>query len=206
MTDTPNRTSTSTSRRMRAAFAGLALPVVLLSACGGSSGSVAAAPSTATAGAPAPTSGAGAAVLPVASNPIANTSTSKVMTITNLIVENNVDSAGKAASDHLEFTIANSGTTPLAGIEVYYRFDDKTAGLSEGYYTKLPTTFEIPAGGKRTVHFDDTGASDHFPVNKFSLYATSKNALSVSVTIGATDAASASATVQKDAGGAEAAD
>jgi hypothetical protein len=53
------------------------------------------------------------------------------------------------------------------------------------------------------AHFDNTGATDHFPVNKYSLYATSVNALDVEVIVSADGAAVQTATIQKDAGGAE---
>ena len=56
------------------------------------------------------------------------------------------------------------------------------------------------------IHFDNTGAPDHFAVNDFSLYATSANALDVTVEVSAADAAVQTASVQKDAGGAETAD
>ena len=57
--------------------------------------------------------------------------------------------------------------------------------------------------GTRIAHFDNTGATDHFPVNKFSLYSTSKNAMDVTVIVSAEGAAVQTATVKKDAGGAE---
>jgi hypothetical protein len=68
---------------------------------------------------------------------------------------------------------------------------------------KLPASFTVPANGDRTAHFDNTGATDHFPVNKYSIYATSKNALDVDVTVSATGAAIATKTAKKDAGGSE---
>ena len=70
----------------------------------------------------------------------------------------------------------------------------------------LPDTFTIAAGATRIAHFDNSGAPDHFGVNDFSLYKTSANALDVTVVVSATDAAPQTATVKKDAGGAETAD
>jgi hypothetical protein len=78
--------------------------------------------------------------------------------------------------------------------------------VTENYYTALPADFTIPAGGTRTVHFDDTGATDHFPVNKFSLYYTDTNALDVTVTASAQGVKVQTATITKDEGGAEVAD
>jgi hypothetical protein len=142
-------------------------------------------------------------VLPVADNPITNTATELALTIDAVLVENNVDEAGKPVDDHLEFTLGNSGSTDLTNVEVFYTYTDPTSQSSESYYTKLPSSFTVPAGGTRVVHFDDTGATDHFPVNKYSLYYTSANAMGVSVTVSAEGAAVQTATVQKDAGGAE---
>ena len=89
---------------------------------------------------------------------------------------------------------------------MFYTFTDSTAGTTENYYSKLPAEFTVSTGGKRIVHFDDTGAPDHFPVNKFSLYYVSTNAMDVSVTVSAKDAAVQKFDLKKDAGGAEAAD
>ncbi len=128
------------------------------------------------------------------------------MKIDSVLVENNVDASGNAADDHLEIAVTNTGSTELAGFEVYYTFTDPTAGTSESYYTKLPDTFTVPAGTSRTIHFDNSGATDHFPVNEFSIYATSLNALDVQVEVSAQGAAPQTATVQKDAGGEETSD
>lgn len=169
---------------------------VALAACGGSSSSTQP-PST-------PSASTGAQVLPVTDNPITNTSTVEALQIDSVLVENNVDPAtGTDAPDHLEIALQNTGPTDLANVEVFTTFTDPTTNTSESYYTRLPASFTIPAGGTRIAHFDDTGAVDHFPVNKYSLYATSTNALDVSVTVSAEGAAVQTATVQKDAGGAE---
>ena len=102
--------------------------------------------------------------------------------IDSVLVENNVDPAtGQDAADHLEIALTNSGTTELTGFEVFYTFTDPTDDLTESYYLALPTDFTIPPAGSRVVHFDDTGAVDHFPENTFSLYHTSVNAHDVEV-------------------------
>jgi hypothetical protein len=121
-------------------------------------------------------------------------------------VENNVDGAGKTASDHLEITLANTSSTDLSGVEVFYSFTDPATKVTENYYAKLPTGFVIPPKGTRVAHFDNTGGPDHFPVSQFSLYYTDTNALDVTVVAGATGAAVQTATVHKDAGGPETAD
>ena len=146
-------------------------------------------------------------VLPVPSNPIINTATAQTLKIDSVLVENNVDASGKASSDHLEIALSNAGTTALGDIEIFYTFTDPTtAGAIEQYYAKLPADFTIPAGGRRIVHFDDSGEVDHFPVNKFSLYYTGTHALDVSVTVSARGGAIQKFDLKKDAGGAEAAD
>ena len=143
-------------------------------------------------------------VFPVKTDPINNTATAQTLKITNFLVENNVDPATKKiAPDHVEIALKNTGSKSLSGFEVYYTFTDATTKATESYYKKLPASFSIPAGGSRTIHFDNTGQPDHFPVNKFSLYNTSKNALTVSVKVSATGAAPQTSTVKKAAGGAE---
>lgn len=145
-------------------------------------------------------------VLPVSSNPIVNDSTVQAFTIDSVLVENNVDATGKTADDHLEIAVTNSSSVDLAGFEVFYTFDDPTAQITESYDAMLPESFTVAAGATRVIHFDNSGAPDHFAVNDFSLYATSANALDVTVIVSAADTAPQTATVQKDAGGSETAD
>lgn len=212
-------TTNHLSKRLRAALlaTGLLAGGATLAACGGSSGS--AAPASTVSAPTAVTTGGttgntplvttatnGGPVLPVANNPITNTSTVQALTIDSVLVENNVDAAGKAASDHLEIALSNTGTAELTAFEVYYTFTDPTTNTSESYYAQLPASFTIPAGGTRIAHFDNTGAVDHFPVSEFSLYYTDTNAMDVTVTVSATDSAVQTTTIQKDAGGPETAD
>jgi hypothetical protein len=171
-----------------------AASTLLLSACSGSSS-----PSAGSAAAPA----GGAQVVPVTSNPISNTATATTLTADNVMVENNTDASGATVNDHLQLDVHNTGTTPLSGFEVFYTFADPTSSSKESYYLKLPATFTVPAGGTQTVNFDNTGAPDHFAVNKFSLYDTSKSALDVTVEVSATGAAPVTATAKKDPGGSE---
>ena len=195
-------------KRVRAALlaAGLLTGTAALAACGASSDSSTTAPPAAAPPAVSTSGTTGGPVLPVASNPITNASAVQALTIDTVLVENNVDAAGKAASDHLEIALTNTGTAELTAFEVLYTFTDPTTNTSESYYAQLPASFTIPAGGKRIAHFDNTGAVDHFPVSEFSLYYTDTNALDVTVTVSATDAAVQTTTIQKDAGGPETAD
>lgn len=145
----------------------------------------------------------GGQVLPVTANPISNAATATDLHIDSVLVENNEDTNGTAVDDHLEIAVSNSGTTELSDVEVYYTITDPTAGTSESYYTALPADFTVPSGSNRVIHFDNTGATDHFPVNQYSLYHSSVNALDVEVQVSARGAAVQTATVAKDAGGAE---
>lgn len=198
-TDHPRRTRLALGSAVLAA--GLAL-----AACGGGStpNANSASTTTAPAGSGAGNGGTSAngQVLPVTDNPITNTATARTLTIDSVLVENNVDDAGAAVDDHLEIALTNTGTTDLTGFEAYYTITDPTAGTSESYYADL-SGFTIPAGESRAVHFDNSGATDHYPVNEFSLYYTSLNALDLEVQVSAQGAAVQTATVQKDAGGAE---
>lgn len=143
-------------------------------------------------------------VLPVMVNPINNAASAPGLKIKSVLVENNEDPATKkAVDDHLEISLENVSTVEITGVEVYYSFTDSIDKITEGYYTKLPSDFAIPAGRKRVIHFDNSGTNDHFPVNQFSLYSTSKNALDVAITASAKGFAVQTTALKKDAGGAE---
>jgi hypothetical protein len=197
---------TTNTHRIRHAIAAALAAGAVLSACSGAGSTTTAAGTATTAAGTATTAAAGGPILPVTSNPITNTATAQDLRIDSVLVENNVDASGAGVADHLEIAVTNTGSTELSGFEVYYTFTDPTAGTSDSYYTKLPDTFTIPAGGSRIIHFDNTGQPDHFPVNEFSIYATSLNALDVTVEVSAQGAAPQTATVQKDAGGEETSD
>jgi hypothetical protein len=207
-------TPTSKMLRNRLAASALFAGTIALASCSSSPSTKAAVPTPATvtlAGAVAnpPASAAapdGTPVLPVKENPITNASTVQALKVESVHVEDNVNAAGKAVNDHLEVTLSNTGKTDLSGVEFYYTYTDVTSKVTESYYSKLPDTFTIPAGGKHVAHFDNTGAVDHFPVNKFSVFYTSKNALEGSVVVSAAGAAPQTTTFKKDPGGAEAAD
>lgn len=183
--------------------AGVALAAVALAGCGG------AASGTAAGGQPPAAAGAGAAagaVLPTSTNPIHNTATASTLKVDKVLVENNVDAAGRPTNDHLEVHLSNTGSTPLRGLEFFYTFTDTKTNQSESYYAKLPADQSVPAGGSRTVNFDNSGNPGSVPVNKYSLYATSKDALKVTVMISAQGAAPVTTIVDKAAGGAETGD
>ena len=188
------------------ALVAVGLTTVLAAGCGSGGNANApaattAAPSTNAAPGAAP---AGGRVLPVTANPITNTSTEAGLTITKALVENNVAAdTGKAVDDHLEVELKNTSTTPLDDVSIYYTITDPASGASESYYAEL-TGFTIAPGASRIAHFDASSAADHYPVNKYSLYYTDKNALTVDVTASSPTTKPATFTVHKDAGGAEA--
>ena len=195
---------TPTNRRIIITM--LAAGTLALTACGTSSSNQnATTTASTTPGGSTPT--AAGQVLPVTTNPIINTATAATLHLDSVLVENNVDPAtGNDADDHLEIALSNTGTAPLNGFEIFYTITDPSTGDTESYYTALPASFTIDAGTTRTVHFDQTGATDHFPDNQYSLYHTSMNALDVTVQASATDAAPQTLTVHKDQGGEEVAD
>jgi hypothetical protein len=191
----------TTARRARGAVLGAGL----LTGCSGSA-TPSNTPSVAQGAGSTASPAADSPVLPVKTNPITNNSAVQALQIDSVLVENNVDSAGKATSDHLEIALTNTGAADLTAFEVYSAFDDPKTAVTESYYAKLPDTFTIAAGGQRVAHFDNTGATDHFAVNDFSLYYTDTNALDVTVEVSAVDTATQTALIKKDAGGAETAD
>lgn len=197
----PTPTAPTPNRRRPAVLLGAVAVIAATATAGCGKSSTSAAPPPA----PAAQTGtaAGAQVLPVKTDPINNASTVQALKLDSILVENNVDSTNRPVSDHIEVTAENTGTATLNGFEVFYTVTDPGAKLSESYYTKLPATFTIAPGAKRTIHFDNTGAADHFPVNKFGLFYTSKDALDIKVKVSATGAAPQTISAHKAAGGAE---
>lgn len=188
-----------TLNRKVAALLAAGLVTAVVAGCGGGSSSQNNG-ATPTAGA----SASGQQVLPVAQNPITNAATAPGLTITKALVENNVSpTTGKAVDDHLEVALKNTSSKPLDQVEIYYKITDPSKNVSEGYHAKL-AGFTIDPGATRVAHFDSTGETDSFPVNKYSLYYTDKNALVVDITASAKDVKPATFSVKKDAGGAEA--
>jgi hypothetical protein len=180
-----------------ALVAALGLTAAVTAGCGSSS-------TPASSGGAAATTQPAKRILPVTGNPISRSGTASGLGITKVLVENNVSpDTGKAVDDHLEVVLENTSDKPLDQLELYYKISDPAKKLSEGYYTKLDGV-TIPAGASRTVNFDNTGAKDHFPVNRFSLYYTDKNALVVDVTASSPDLKPATFTAKKDSAGAEA--
>ncbi len=180
----------------------LAAAAAFASGCGGSGAST---PAGTSGSSSAATSASPAArVLPVAKNPITNSSSAPGLTITKALVENNVaPDTGKGVADHLEIALKNSTSKPVDQVAVYFKITDTGLGKSEGYFTKLSGLI-IKPGATRVVHFDNTVAADHYPVNRYSLFYTDKGAMTINVSASSRGLKVATFTVKKAAGGAEA--
>lgn len=137
-----------------------------------------------------------------AENPIQETSTTQGFTISGLLVENNTDANGAPVADHLEFKVTNTGSQELSNFDIYYTITDPKTGTVQGYYRTLPG-FTIKPGETKTIHFDNTGAPDHFSVNPNSAYYTDVNGLTIEVTLHSPGFAPQTASVNKDPGGLE---
>ncbi len=127
-------------------------------------------------------------------------------TVKEALVENNYDYAAKKdATDHLELQIFNPTAKPLTGFSIYYTIKDKNSGQTEAYFKRLDG-FSVPAGKDVRLHIDDSGLPGHFRANPNGIYATSKAAKLFTVTLKADGFKPLILTINKDAGGAEAAD
>jgi len=139
-----------------------------------------------------------------ASNPIVESSATKGFTINSVVTENNVDAAGAAADDHLELTVTNTSKTNItSGWDLYYSLTDTTTAEVQSFYLPLPG-FSLKAGKTAHLHVDTSGAPGHFRADPNSSYYTGKDALMVEATLHAKGFVPQTASVKKDAGGAEA--
>ncbi|MCG3212693.1 MAG: hypothetical protein FOGNACKC_06385 [Anaerolineae bacterium] len=137
-----------------------------------------------------------------ADNPITETSTQAGFKINSILVENNVDATGGGAPDHLELQVTNTGATDLTNFDVYYTITDLTTKGTQATYRTLPG-FSLKAGETKALHFDNTGAPDHFSINPNSFYYTDPNQLQVDVMLHAAGFAPQTASIKKDASDAE---
>ena len=138
-----------------------------------------------------------------ADNPIQESSSTQGFTIDSLMVENNVDANGVAVPDHLELTVSNISGKELRGFEIYTTLTDTTTGDVQSFYRSLPD-LTLAAGATTHLHFDVSGAPGHFRADPNSMFYTGQNALTVAVVLHAQGFATQSASVAKDAPGAEA--
>lgn len=141
-----------------------------------------------------------------APNPMLMDGPAAPFTITEALVENNVDPVLKVtADDHLEVAISNSGTTDLTGFSIYYTFTDANSGVVEGTFKTLDG-FVVPAGAEARIQLDAGTSPGHFRANPNSIYVTSLAAKTVTVMVQAAGFAPVSVDIVKDAGKPETAD
>lgn len=139
-----------------------------------------------------------------ADNPIKETSATQGFTIDSVLAENNVDAGGAAVNDHLEITVTNtSGTDITSGWDLFYSLTDVKTGEMQGFYLPL-TGFSLKAGQSSKIHVDTLGAAGHFRADPNSSFYRGQNQLSIDVTLHAAGYAPQTASVKKDAAGAEA--
>lgn len=82
---------------------------------------------------------------------------------------------------------------------MYYTMKDTTTGKTESYYQKL-TGPTLAAGQKETIYFDNGAGAGHYPDNKYSLYRSSTNKVTITILAHATGYATASGTATKSVG------
>lgn len=128
------------------------------------------------------------------------TGTKTGLTITDARAEDNVDPQSKAAvPDRLQFTLTNTTTASMTGLDVYYTMKDTKTGANESYYQKLDGLTLAP-GQKENVYFDNASGPGHYPENKYGLYRSSTNQVTITVLADAAGYASATATATKAPG------
>ena len=139
-------------------------------------------------------------VLPVSNNPIQNTSSQPGIAITNVQVENNTDPVtGSPVNDRLQFAVQNSSSQTAQNLSVYYTLTDVKSKQSESYYQKL-TGLSVAPGQSTNIFLDNGTGTGHYPENKYSIYHTSTNPLSISLEVSAQNFKPVSTLVQKGAG------
>lgn len=140
-----------------------------------------------------------------AADPMTASTTAAPFRIGELLVENNVDPvAHKDADDHLEIQVINDSAAPLSGFTLYYMLTDNESGATEAYIAHPDLT--VPANGDARIHVDASDAAGHLRANPNSIYVTSQAGKHVSVSLQLDGSAPVTATIEKDAGGAEQAD
>lgn len=139
-------------------------------------------------------------------DPIPQAGAPAAFAIKEALVENNYDYAAKKdATDHFELLLSNASSTEVKDISLYLTIKDLDSGKTESYYKYL-TGFAVPAQGEARIHVDDGSVAGHFRDNPNGIYHTSQNAKLVTFEVAAKGFAPVSIDVNKDKGGAEAAD
>lgn len=126
--------------------------------------------------------------------------------IKEVLVENNYDrEAKKVAPDHLEIILENLAGSNISNFTVYYTITDLNTTQEESYIKSLDG-FTLKAHGTKSIHIDSGQKPGHFRANPSGMYHTSTDALEFTVTVSAQGYQAQTASVKKDAGGAEVAD
>lgn len=156
--------------------------------------------STAAVGQAPATTAPAATVLPATSNPIPTTGTKTGLTITGAIAENNTDPTTKApVPDRIQFTLTNTTAQPMTGLQAYYTMKDAATGKAESYYQALDG-ITLGPGQSQTIYFDNGTGTGHYPENKYSLYRTSTNQVTITIEAAAAGYAPTLATAVKSPG------
>ncbi len=141
-----------------------------------------------------------------AAEPIAQSGAAAPFAIKEALVENNYDYAAKKdAPDHLELLVTNSTTAEIKDFSLYLTVKDVDTGATETYFKPLPG-FTVPASGEARVHLDDGTIAGHFRDNPNGIYHSTQSAKVMTFELAAAGYAPVSLDVNKDKGGAEAAD
>jgi hypothetical protein len=139
-------------------------------------------------------------VVPVAKNPIVNTSNVAGISITSAMVQDNVDpKTKKAITDRLLIAVVNKGSKSATGFEIFYSMTDSATKATENYYLPL-TGFTLKPGATGYLNFDGKTGVGHFPENKFSLYRSSTNEVKFNIQLSAKGYKIAASTAVKDKG------
>ncbi len=126
--------------------------------------------------------------------------------IKEVLVENNYDrEAKKVAPDHLEIILKNLNGSDISNFTVYYTITDLKTKQEESYVKALPG-FTLKGHGTKSIHIDSGRKPGHFRANPSSMYYASTDGLEFNVTVSAQGYQAQTASVKKDAGGAEVAD
>ena len=142
-------------------------------------------------------------VVPVAKNPIINSSKVSGISIASAKVQDNIDPVTKKAiTDRLLIAVVNKGTKAATGFEIYYTMTDSVTKASENYSLSL-TGFTVKAGKTGYLNFDGKTGVGHFPENKFSIYRSSTNEVKFKIQISAKGYKIANSTAVKDKGTSE---
>ncbi|MBT1004002.1 hypothetical protein KIH31_15545 [Paenarthrobacter sp. DKR-5] len=136
-------------------------------------------------------------------NPITNTSTRPGLSVTNAIVENNVQPGTQTpVNDHLELQARNDTAKPMSGLQIFYTLTDTATGAKESYSRDL-TGLTIAPHTTSTIHFDNGTRPGHYGINTNGMYYKSTDKIDFTIELSAPGYKPVNLTVSKAAGGAE---